>query len=218
MVLAPHKNVVSRAPVESRERSRKERRRQPRVPKQKTNSGAKKRFKVSGAGQAPAPPCDEEPQSREEVGQAPPCVQARPSGRRAGRTPGAPAARPVGAGGRRSHGTRQAIGARAQEAPQGARSGQGLLRPGPRSHRKAREQLLKSENYAYRDRKARKRVFRRLWILRINAAARRRACRTTSSWPAAARRRSTSTARSSPTSRSATPLRSRLSPSGPRPR
>ena len=41
------------------------------------------------------------------------------------------------------------------------------------SYRKAREQLLKSGNYAYRDRKARKRVFRRLWILRINAAARR---------------------------------------------
>ena len=41
------------------------------------------------------------------------------------------------------------------------------------SYRKAREQLLHSENYAYRDRKARKRVFRRLWILRINAAARR---------------------------------------------
>ena len=41
------------------------------------------------------------------------------------------------------------------------------------SYRKAREQLLKSGTYAYRDRKARKRVFRRLWILRINAAARR---------------------------------------------
>jgi large subunit ribosomal protein L20 len=41
------------------------------------------------------------------------------------------------------------------------------------SYRKAKEQLLKSDAYAYRDRKARKRVFRRLWILRINAAARR---------------------------------------------
>ena len=41
------------------------------------------------------------------------------------------------------------------------------------SYRKAREQLFKSGNYAYRDRKARKRAFRRLWILRINAAARR---------------------------------------------
>ena len=41
------------------------------------------------------------------------------------------------------------------------------------SYRKAKEQLLKSDAYAYRDRKAKKRVFRRLWILRINAAARR---------------------------------------------
>jgi large subunit ribosomal protein L20 len=41
------------------------------------------------------------------------------------------------------------------------------------SHRKAREQLLKADAYAYRDRKTRKRVFRRLWIIRINAAARR---------------------------------------------
>jgi large subunit ribosomal protein L20 len=41
------------------------------------------------------------------------------------------------------------------------------------SYRKAKEQLLHSDAYAYRDRKARKRVFRRLWIVRINAAARR---------------------------------------------
>ena len=41
------------------------------------------------------------------------------------------------------------------------------------SYRKAKEQILHSDAYAYRDRKARKRVFRRLWILRINAAARR---------------------------------------------
>jgi large subunit ribosomal protein L20 len=40
------------------------------------------------------------------------------------------------------------------------------------SYRKAKEQILKSDVYAYRDRKARKRVFRRLWIVRINAAAR----------------------------------------------
>jgi large subunit ribosomal protein L20 len=41
------------------------------------------------------------------------------------------------------------------------------------SYRKAKEQLAKSDVYAYRDRKNRKRVFRRLWIIRINAAARR---------------------------------------------
>jgi large subunit ribosomal protein L20 len=41
------------------------------------------------------------------------------------------------------------------------------------SYRKAKEQILKSDVHAYRDRKRRKRVFRRLWIVRINAAARR---------------------------------------------
>jgi large subunit ribosomal protein L20 len=40
------------------------------------------------------------------------------------------------------------------------------------SYRLAREQVEKSLVYAYRDRKARKRTFRRLWITRINAAAR----------------------------------------------
>jgi len=38
--------------------------------------------------------------------------------------------------------------------------------------RSAREAVEKSWNYAYRDRRTRKREFRRLWIARINAAAR----------------------------------------------
>jgi large subunit ribosomal protein L20 len=41
------------------------------------------------------------------------------------------------------------------------------------SYRFAKEQLMRSDAYAYRDRRARKRDFRRLWIIRINAAARR---------------------------------------------
>jgi large subunit ribosomal protein L20 len=41
-----------------------------------------------------------------------------------------------------------------------------------RRYRTAREQTLNSGSYAYRDRKARKGDFRRLWIQRINAAAR----------------------------------------------
>lgn len=41
-----------------------------------------------------------------------------------------------------------------------------------KTFRAANEQLLKSMAYAYRDRRARKRDFRRLWITRINAAAR----------------------------------------------
>ena len=36
----------------------------------------------------------------------------------------------------------------------------------------ANQQVMKSLSYAYRDRKRRKRDFRRLWISRINAAAR----------------------------------------------
>ena len=41
-----------------------------------------------------------------------------------------------------------------------------------RSVRKANEQVMHSGNYAYRDRRARKGEFRRLWIVRINAACR----------------------------------------------
>jgi large subunit ribosomal protein L20 len=41
-----------------------------------------------------------------------------------------------------------------------------------RRYRTAREQTLNSMQYAYRDRRARKGQFRRLWIQRINAAAR----------------------------------------------
>jgi large subunit ribosomal protein L20 len=41
------------------------------------------------------------------------------------------------------------------------------------SYRRAKEALLKADTYAYRDRRNRKREFRRLWIQRINAAARR---------------------------------------------
>ena len=43
-----------------------------------------------------------------------------------------------------------------------------------RSWRAANEQLMHSGNYAFRDRRARKNDFRRLWIQRINAACRQR--------------------------------------------
>ena len=41
-----------------------------------------------------------------------------------------------------------------------------------RLYRKAKEQLLHSSTYSFRDRRARKGDFRQLWITRINAAAR----------------------------------------------
>ena len=39
------------------------------------------------------------------------------------------------------------------------------------NYKRAKKALLKTETYAYRDRRNRKRDFRRLWITRINAAA-----------------------------------------------
>ena len=41
-----------------------------------------------------------------------------------------------------------------------------------RLFKRANEAMMKSLSYAYRDRRNRKREFRRLWIARINAAAR----------------------------------------------
>lgn len=40
------------------------------------------------------------------------------------------------------------------------------------SFKMAKQQVMKSYTYAYRDRRQKKRDFRRLWITRINAAAR----------------------------------------------
>ena len=40
------------------------------------------------------------------------------------------------------------------------------------NYKRAKEALMKAEAYQYRDRRNRKRDFRRLWITRINAAAR----------------------------------------------
>lgn len=41
-----------------------------------------------------------------------------------------------------------------------------------RSYRAAHEQVMHSLNYAFRDRRARKGEFRRLWVQRVNAACR----------------------------------------------
>ena len=41
-----------------------------------------------------------------------------------------------------------------------------------KSYKRAKEAVTRADRYAYRDRRNRKRDFRRLWITRINAAAR----------------------------------------------
>ncbi len=53
----------------------------------------------------------------------------------------------------------------------GFRGGRGRLL------RTVKESLIRSGQYAYRDRKTKKRNFRRLWIIRINAACRQRGIR-----------------------------------------
>jgi len=53
----------------------------------------------------------------------------------------------------------------------GYRGGRGKLL------RTVKETLLRSDAYAYRDRRTRRRTLRRLWILRINAAVRERGLR-----------------------------------------
>src|SRR5829696_9695443 len=44
-------------------------------------------------------------------------------------------------------------------------------------YRQARVTLMRARKFAFRDRKAKKRLFRRLWIVRINAACRMRGLR-----------------------------------------
>jgi large subunit ribosomal protein L20 len=41
-----------------------------------------------------------------------------------------------------------------------------------KQYRSAIQQVMKSGNYAYRDRRQRRRNFRRLWIIRVNAGVR----------------------------------------------
>ncbi len=52
------------------------------------------------------------------------------------------------------------------------RSAKGYWGTKSRLHRAAKEQVLRSLAFAYRDRRQKKRNFRRLWVIRINAAVR----------------------------------------------
>jgi large subunit ribosomal protein L20 len=72
-----------------------------------------------------------------------------------------------------------------QEAPQaGARASKGYYGNKSRSVRAANEQVMKSGQYAFRDRRAKKGEFRRLWIQRINAHAASTTSATAGSSPA----------------------------------
>lgn len=53
------------------------------------------------------------------------------------------------------------------------KASKGYRHPARSSYRTAKQAQMRAGRFAYRDRRARKRDFRRLWITRINAAARR---------------------------------------------
>lgn len=61
---------------------------------------------------------------------------------------------------------------RAQKRKKVLKQAKGYYGAKSKAYRVAREAVDKSHSYAYRDRRNRKRDFRRLWIVRINAAAR----------------------------------------------
>jgi len=52
------------------------------------------------------------------------------------------------------------------------RATKGMIKSRRSSYRLGKQAVVKSMQYAYRDRRNRKRDFRRLWAVRINAAAR----------------------------------------------
>ena len=117
-----------------------------------------------GQGQAARAPLLHEPQPREEErqAQAPP----RPAGR--GRQ-GRPQAR-HGAAAQVSR-VKRSVHARKKRRATLERT-KGFRGQAHSSYKRAKEALLKADTYAYRDRRNKKRDFRRLWIVRINAAAR----------------------------------------------
>lgn len=61
---------------------------------------------------------------------------------------------------------------RAQKRKKILKQAKGYYGAKSRSHIPAKQAVEKALGYAYRDRRQRKRQFRRLWIVRINAAAR----------------------------------------------
>ena len=65
----------------------------------------------------------------------------------------------------------KAVASRARRKKTLART-RGYRNASSRSIRAAKQALLRAGNYAYRDRRRRKREFRALWIARINAGAR----------------------------------------------
>ena len=151
------------------------------MPKMKTHRGAAKRFKVTGTGKI-----RRRKAFRAHLLEKKSSQRTRRLGRAAEVTGGDKkhVERMLGAlidpvhgrhvaGGASHDGQGQAIRPRQEAPPQrSSRRPRGTPASRSRSFRKANEQVMHSRHYAYRDRRARKGEFRRLWIVRINAACR----------------------------------------------
>ena len=136
------------------------------MPKMKTHSGAKKRFRKTATGKLRGRRAysshileKKSPKRKRRMAQA---------GRdRASRHQ----ARQQAARGRVSRATNAV--ARKRRKKKVLKQAKGYWGRKHSSYRFANEQVMRSGQYAYRDRRVRKREMRKLWIIRINAAARR---------------------------------------------
>src|SRR3954464_6906194 len=129
--------------------------------------GRQEALQEDGERQAQAPSVLLVAHPREEVAEAQARVHARP-GRREGRPQGCHQA-----AGRQRPMTRvkRSVNAKKKRRETLERA-KGFRGEAHSSYRRAKEAVMKADAYAYRDRRNRKRDFRRLWIQRINAAAR----------------------------------------------
>ncbi len=136
------------------------------MPKMKTHSGAKKRFKVTATGKVRGRHAftshileKKSPKHKRDLGRA-----AIVSDRRR-------AADQAHAGSGQVTRVKRSVGARKKRRAVLEQT-KGFRGEAHSNYKRAKEALLKADAYAYRDRRNRKRDFRRLWITRINAAAR----------------------------------------------
>ena len=86
-----------------------------------------------------------------------------------------------------------------------------------RLYRSAKETVVRAEAFAFRDRRARKREFRKLWIIRINAACRERGLRYSEFIDGLIKAEHRARPQE-PLARSPSPTRPRLTRSSPRPK
>ena len=150
------------------------------MPKMKTHSGAAKRFKMTGTGKLRAPQGVPQAHAREEaVDPHPPARSGEVERHRRRRDRDQAPARPLSPVRLTRHDRKERTMARVKRAVHSKKHrradlerAKGYYGNKSRSYRAANEQVMHSLQYAFRDRRARKGEFRKLWIQRINAACR----------------------------------------------